>query len=412
MKQTNEEAITLIALVITIIILIILAGVGIQTTIGEDGIITKTKQARQNILIAQEEEAKMLNALYDTLENGEDKYKPKTVEEWRNQGIYATENTILIDKRHNQVVIPDGFKVSMESDIYVANGVVIEDIDGNQFVWVPVGEFLKADGTKESITLGRYTFDTGIWDQTQKKYTGTGKETLIQSAEQFEEETGIENNYGIYKELVQSRISNELETLEGTNTTARNLSGFVKSVKINGGYYIGRYESSYRDGIVPYVKKSLSASIEAEKKEGEIWNYTTQTKAARACRDMYHKTSFETDLVNSYAYDTAIVFIQKCSNDKSYSIKDSFNDSLKNTGREDESKDEKCKINDLASNLYEWTTEYCTRIEDDVACPGTCRGGRYYNHNGLFYTSVRESIGSTSLEKSAGTSFRPILYTL
>ena len=148
MKQTNEEAITLIALVITIIILIILAGVGIQTTIGEDGIITKTKQARQNILIAQEEEAKMLNALYDTLENGEDKYKPKTVEEWRNQGIYATENTILIDKRHNQVVIPDGFKVSMESDIYVANGVVIEDIDGNQFVWVPVGEFLKADGTK------------------------------------------------------------------------------------------------------------------------------------------------------------------------------------------------------------------------------------------------------------------------
>ena len=56
----KENGITLIALVITIIILIILAGISIGMLVGDNGIITKAKQAKQDTEVAQEEQDKSL----------------------------------------------------------------------------------------------------------------------------------------------------------------------------------------------------------------------------------------------------------------------------------------------------------------------------------------------------------------
>ena len=66
----KEKGITLVALVVTIIILIILAGISMNTLIGDNGIITKAKQAKQNITLAGEAEAMQLNQLYYELETG------------------------------------------------------------------------------------------------------------------------------------------------------------------------------------------------------------------------------------------------------------------------------------------------------------------------------------------------------
>ena len=63
----KESGITLVSLVVTIIILIILAGISINTLVGDTGIITKAQQAKENTLLAQEEEAKQLNQLYSQL---------------------------------------------------------------------------------------------------------------------------------------------------------------------------------------------------------------------------------------------------------------------------------------------------------------------------------------------------------
>lgn len=52
----KNKGITLIALVITIIVLLILAGVTITTLIGENGILTKASEAKDNTVIAQDEE--------------------------------------------------------------------------------------------------------------------------------------------------------------------------------------------------------------------------------------------------------------------------------------------------------------------------------------------------------------------
>ena len=70
----NNKGITLVSLVITIIVLIVLAAVSINLTIGTDGIITRAKEAAENMEIAAEEEQEMLNTLYGKLgvsvENG------------------------------------------------------------------------------------------------------------------------------------------------------------------------------------------------------------------------------------------------------------------------------------------------------------------------------------------------------
>lgn len=55
-KKKSEKAITLIALVVTIILLIILAGVAINLILGENGLLSRTKYAKQEYEIAQEKE--------------------------------------------------------------------------------------------------------------------------------------------------------------------------------------------------------------------------------------------------------------------------------------------------------------------------------------------------------------------
>ena len=64
----EERAITLVTLAVTIIVLIILAGVSISTLIGDNGIITKAKQAKENIIYAGQEEQEQLNQLFWEME--------------------------------------------------------------------------------------------------------------------------------------------------------------------------------------------------------------------------------------------------------------------------------------------------------------------------------------------------------
>ena len=64
----KNQAITLVSLVVTIIILIILAGVSINLILGKNGIITIAKQAKENTELAKIEEETALNELYMQIE--------------------------------------------------------------------------------------------------------------------------------------------------------------------------------------------------------------------------------------------------------------------------------------------------------------------------------------------------------
>lgn len=65
---TIESGVTLVALVVTIIVLAILIGISINLTLGDNGIITIAKKAKENIELAKIEEEKELNELYTQLE--------------------------------------------------------------------------------------------------------------------------------------------------------------------------------------------------------------------------------------------------------------------------------------------------------------------------------------------------------
>ena len=125
---------------------------------------------------------------------------------------------------------------------------------------------------------------------------------------------------------------------------------------------------------------------------------------------MYSDSNFESDLMNSYAWDTAIIFLQKFDNrenktetTKPYSRQNSLNTRLATQGTNKLSTQDKiCNIYDMASNTYEWTTE--TYSLADIPC--AIRGGNYNSSYG--YASYRD--GFTTRGSYGGSAFRPLLY--
>ena len=141
-------------------------------------------------------------------------------------------------------------------------------------------------------------------------------------------------------------------------------------------------------------------------KTGTLWNYITQPQAAMVSKNMYNGNNYvESDLLNSYAWDTAIVYIQAMGNTNyaNANRNTTGNTTLKNTG---ETGDKVCNIFDMAANLLEWTTEYSITAGSSGAGPCTARGGGYYSPYN--YTSIR-GYGSVT-NSGSRISFRPLLY--
>ena len=279
------------------------------------------------------------------------------------------ENTTLIDDYGNRVKVPAGFKIAEDSATSVTGGVVIEDVTagdsntkGSQFVWVPVGDVLTdTNGNKTTITLGRYTFDDS-----------TGKEHLQQSSDNYEQNIIIETYFA---ELVNSNYG---------NITAKNLADFITKTKNSNGYYIGRYEAGDANAIDERTDLSNDNNPIVCKAGFYPYTYVTQSQAAELVKNMYYNKNFESDLINSYAYDTAIVFIQKFSGDENYSNQRGRNTLVKinKTGESilnneyldagDENRDVRCNIFDMAGNVREFTTEYSSSFG-----PIVYRGGNF-----------------------------------
>ena len=343
------------------------------------GIFEKAKEAKQKSANAELDQ----NTKLDEYENEIDNYLPKknnnkTVEQSKEKVLSTEKNIELVDAKENKIVIPAGFKITGEATT-VDKGIVIEDAtvdsngnatptNGSQFVWVPVGKITKADGTETTITLGRYDFD---------KTTGTES---AYSGDWVEEDTND---------------SSTLKNIEG-KLIAKNITNFKNSVKANGGYYIGRYEA--RTTTARNDEGNALTQI-TEKGTDQVYNYVTQKKAAEQAQGMYASNNFTSDLMNSYAWDTAITFIQKCTDKTNYANQSSLNTSFLSTGT---TNDNPCNIFDMASNVPEWTTE--TSSDSDFPC--VYRGGDYVISGS--YTSSRD--GDDTSDSGRDFGFRPLLY--
>ena len=240
----KEKGITLIALVITIVILIILATIAIRGAFEDNGLVGWAKEAKDRTEQGEVKEDQTMANLdaYITEQTKEPEQLPSTIADAKDKDYVFTSKTPIKDGKNNTVMIPGGFKIASDSGDTVQQGIVIEDVNasndvnvqGSQYVWIPVGTFTKDDGsTSAQIKLGRYTFDT------------SGNPTLVQDAANYTQSVVI-NSY--YSELSTYRVGVASRGKDGENATAKDLKGFIDSVASNGGYYIGRYEASYASG--------------------------------------------------------------------------------------------------------------------------------------------------------------------
>ena len=423
MYDFSQKGITLIALVVTIVVLLILAGVSINAIFSENGIIKRAKDAQNKMDQATQNDLDSINELNNWIDGkingttgggttGGDANPSTTPKISTLVGKVVDKNTKAEDAYGNKITIPKGFKVlanetSTESASYtysgdnipaVQDGIVIENgTDGNQFVWVPAGTIKNKNNTTNTITLGRYEFDSS---------TGALKSTTpvqVASVENCTKVVTISRNDEDYQELSSSREGNTATDSTAQNATARNLKEFISTTLSNGGYYIARFEASG------------TASKITSKYNQTVLTRITQPNAAKAAREMYgeikenNKLVYASDLVNSYAWDTAIIFIQTYGTGEDASSYASKNKStsFSKTGINN---DKYCNIWDMSGNAFEWTTEYSTGSSNSDFTACVSRGGCYGTGNGRAYycTSFRDN-GTTTVSVS-DTSLRPLLY--
>ena len=238
------------------------------------------------------------------------------------------------------VYMPEGFKIAKGSASTVQGGVVIEDKDGNQFVWVPVAT---------------------IADYKRTWYTGDGTLSKYSEALPEDEKTSVEK----YK-----------------------------------GFYIGRYEAGDKDSTeasTPALRTSSSSTSNkiSIKANQAPYNYVTRTQAVSLAEGFATKQGYKakTKLVSSYAWDTTISFLQKVNSDYGSSSEEgnyydttfSYTDitgATKTKASDSEvlvptgQTTPVCNIYDMGGNVWEWTTESYSNTNS----PSALRGGGC-NHN-------------------------------
>ena len=374
-KTKNDKGITLIALVITIVILIILATVTLNVVLGEGGLIDRAQQAKDLTEQAVLEEQEGLNSLMDQMANimAEDQTPPNPpvqkseVEEAKESGTPFQTTTTITDDLDNEVIVPGGFNIASDSGTKVEEGIVIEDSNNNQFVWIATGEY------NVSTTIN----STGKLTNELTRRSWAAANVVTEPTAVSKGEVLMDNDYlDFYYGEEDSR-----------SVAYGEIDAFLESAKPvseggNGGFYIGRYEQGTgnvcKANVSPYI--SLSVTRDVAKQQAEA---------------MYTGNTYVTgQLISSYAWDTALNFICQ-TNEEGYLLATTTDDAYGNIGRYRVGRvvntgtiPEDCYSNiyDLLGNCWEWTTEFNgTYSDDNTTLRGGCVEGGYaaYRCSGL-----------------------------
>ena len=328
----HNQGITLIALVLTIIVLLILAGVSIAMLTGQNGILTQASNAKQATEESTEKEKRQLSQV---------------------EASTHLENYDYTDAEGNTAKIPAGFAVSnVEGENLVSKGLVIIGTTGNEYVWIP-------------CTKATYKREETAWGMENDPYDNP---TLATKDELTL--TGV--------------IPSKVEADNGITTTVLNeivsqVNSEIASVEANGGYYIGRYEAGKENNIA-VIKQNQEPY--AKIKWSEAYAIAKGIDVGRKANSY---------LCSSYAWDTAIKFIQTHSMATNYGnsrkdfnenwfdieVKDKNGNIIKGeneamclkTGKTTA----KANIYDMGGNVAEFTTE----LNPNTPEPVILRGSRY-----------------------------------
>ncbi len=355
MKTKEMKGITLVALVVTIVVLLILAGVSINLVLGNNGIITKAKEAAEKTAEAQEKEMTERNLLEQELENSlaTPTPKPQPTDGVKiPAGFYYVGGT-----KTSGIVISDN---ENDKDKYKNKADVGTDLLGNQYVWIPC----TTDNTSSELQYARTEWGVEV--------------------------DGDDNSRAIKDELTLTDASvtySDVDTANGINAdVSKEIVAQIKAEKASvakyGGYYIGRYEvGKNSDTAVVKYNQTPYANITWSTAYGLAKKIITNSEA----------TSY---LCSSYAWDTAVNFIQNNSTAKNYAtsiegfngnwnpqaVKDPSGNVIKPAGTSQQLNTglttQFCNIFDIGGNEGEFTTELNPGTSETVVL----RGGYYDNY--------------------------------
>ena len=352
-KEKFNQGITLVALVVTIVVLLILAGVSLNLVLGENGIISKAREASTKTVQAQQNSEIEMNLLEQELANATKEPDPAEGVKMPT-GFYYVGGT-----KTSGIVISDNVN---DKDKYKNKAVVGTDLLGNQYVWIPC----TTDSTSSKLQYARTEW--GV------------------------EEDGDDNSRAIKDELTLTDASvtySDADTANGINAdVSKEIVAQIKAEKTSvakyGGYYIGRYEVG-KNGDTAVVKYNQTpyASITWSTAYGLAKKIITNSEA----------TSY---LCSSYAWDTAVNFIQNNSTAKNYAtsiegfngnwnpqaVKDPSGNVIKPAGTSQQLNTglttQFCNIFDMGGNEAEFTTELNPGTSETVVLRG---GGYDYSYD-------------------------------
>ena len=316
MKRKNE-GITLVALVITIIVLIILAGVTISMVVGDDGIITKAKEASQNMSNATSEEKELLQNMLNTMNEIESGIGggevtppgPTMPDGWNKDKVVD-----VVEEGDKKAPIPKGYVVSKaDGEKTISGGLVIyegtEDVTNanvvdaqktrNQYVWIPVDEIndmvMCKSKTAETQCKIVKVDDTGSPNGFKLKCSTHNSEDL---AGKIYDSTQKDTGEGVYSSTINFSQTNQsyspnsgkrepavlLSGAEGQQVTLEQMNNdfveMVKSVYTYGGFYLGRYEVGAEG-----TTKREQTILTANNSSGNMWYGLYKTIRYKATAD-------------------------------------------------------------------------------------------------------------------------------
>ena len=254
----RNKGITLIALVVTIIVLLILAGISIAMLTGQNGILNRAAEAKEKTGVAQEDEEKTLHGYED---------------------IIAQYTGSLPSRAETKPYFPNSTFSYKEGDL--STGLVIKDSNDNEYVWVEVPRT--------------------IYDNTTYNNNGAKKPS------NSEDYTNIEACLKVYT----ADYANSSHSDTNSNFTVQ-YKAMLKSVYTNGGFWIGRYEAGLEEGKNPRtLYTEISASDKAVVKQNKIpYNYVKRDEAQELATRMNYN-GCTSSLIFGIQWDLTLKYIEE-----------------------------------------------------------------------------------------------------
>ena len=426
--RNKEKGITLIALIITIIVMLILVGV-VVTVVIQSNLLGTAKTAGDKYKTAYEDESNMSEVTIDGK-------KYASIEDYLEGNVKLPEikagERASETSKYQTAVIPKGFTVSNatgEKD--VSTGLVIYDIPENEL------ENVKWDGTEKT------KYNQFVWIPVEVNKTTEPKDTETSIASFYRSEwSNNARTTELNAEFTEPYTDSSGNDYDSSTGIKKQIENLTKSIYKYGGFYIGRYEAGseterksssgktaigIKQDMYPYNYVKWGESMSNIGTEGAValsnslYNSTkpnygaTSMLCTGACwdsmldfiKDAKHNVTDSSSWGNYYNSGTYKIYRGKV-NSSGWKNVDTTNGTekasdariLMTTGATERNSAK--NIYDIAGNCWEWTTEISSlgrRIS---------RGGIY------FYEGISEPASyraaSTVDSIGNGISFRPILY--